>query len=321
MRRRALALLASAACLAAFSAPANAAPPEDPLEYLKSISGTYTLSGQHNKEPLSDPTRWTQKVHDITGDYPGLWGGDFLFAESDVQQRPNLVDEAINQWHNGALVTLTWHVCPPTQGSSCDWEDGVMSELSDEQWSQLITDGTELNRAWKARLDEAVPYLRQLQDAGVKVLWRPLHEINDGWSWWGGRPGPEGSAALYRITHEHLDQQGLTNLVWNWNVKDSSITGLRDYWPTDDRVDVASIDIWEKSTPSQADYDAMRQVAAGRPIALGEVGAVPAPELLDAQPDWSYFMLWAEYLDQNDPAALQRTYWDDRVLVLDERQR
>ncbi|TDD85307.1 hypothetical protein E1202_21515 [Saccharopolyspora karakumensis] len=68
-------------------------------------------------------------------------------------------------------------------------------------------------------------------------------------------------------------------------------------------VDVASIDIWEKATPSQADYDAMRQAAAGRPIALGEVGAVPAPELLDAQPDWSYFMLWAEHLDQNDPPS------------------
>lgn len=78
MRRRALALLASAACLAVLSAPANAAPLADPLEYLKSISGTTTLSGQHNKEPLSDPTRWTQKIHDITGDHPGLWGGDFL---------------------------------------------------------------------------------------------------------------------------------------------------------------------------------------------------------------------------------------------------
>ena len=90
MRRRVLALLGSAACLAAFSAPADAAPPADPLEYLKSISGSSTLSGQHNKEPLSDPTRWTQKVHDITGDHPGLWGGNFLFAESDVEQRQNL---------------------------------------------------------------------------------------------------------------------------------------------------------------------------------------------------------------------------------------
>ena len=65
-----------------------------------------------------------------------------------------------------------------------------------------------------------------------------------------------------------------------------------------------------------ADHDV---VAADR-IALGEVGTVPTPELLDAQPDWSYFMLWAEYLDQNDPSEVQRTYWDDRVLVLDEMQ-
>ncbi|GAB2670205.1 hypothetical protein GCM10027271_32990 [Saccharopolyspora gloriosae] len=322
-RRRSVPLLAVAAVLLATAGPATAAPPAatGTLDYLRAVSGTNTISGQHNKEPLSNPTHWTQQVHDITGDYPGLWGGDLLFSEADVRDRQNLVDEAINQWNNGALVSLTWHVCPPTQGSSCTWDDGVRAELSDEQWQELITDGTPLNEAWKARLDEAVPYLRQLQDAGVQVLWRPLHEINDGWSWWGGRPGPDGSAALYRITHEHLTGQGLTSLVWNWNVKDSDISDLGAYLPADEQVDVASIDIWEKAAPTDADYQAMLAVAGDRPIALGEVGTAPTPELLDAQPGWTYFMLWAEYLDDHDPAELQRTYWDDRVLVLDEMSR
>ncbi|OZM71958.1 glycosyl hydrolase [Amycolatopsis antarctica] len=316
--------LATAATLAAGTAPATAGDPSvtGTLDYLRSISGTGTIAGQHNKEPNSDPARWTRRVHEITGDHPGLWGGDFLFAQDDVDNRPTMVDQAVNEWANGAVVTLTWHVCPPTQGTSCTWEDGVTSSLSEEQWGELMTDGSPLNQAWKARLDEAVPYLRELRDAGVQVLWRPLHEMNEGWSWWGGRPGPEGSAGLYRITHDYLTgRQGLDNLIWNWNVKDVEIGSIGDYWPGDELVDVASLDIWAKDEPSTEDYEAMRAVAGDRPIALGEVGRVPRPETLDAQPLWTYFMVWAEYLDTTEPAELQRTYWDDRVLVLDELDR
>ena len=49
-----------------------------------------------------------------------------------------------------------------------------------------------------------MPYLQQLKDAGVPVLFRPLHEMNEGWAWWGGRPGADGSAKLYQITHDYL---------------------------------------------------------------------------------------------------------------------
>ncbi|SHJ76320.1 mannan endo-1,4-beta-mannosidase [Nocardiopsis flavescens] len=332
--RVATALLVAAPLLTAAPSAAGtaAAPPggaapgtarvDDTLAFLEGISGTSTVSGQHNKEPNSDPARHTRRVFDITGEYPGLWGGDFLFASSDVEARQTMVDEAAHQWGNGAIVTLTWHVCPPTQGSSCSWEDGVMSSLDDGQWAELITDGSPLNRAWKARLDEAVPYLRQLESQGVEVVWRPLHEMNDPWAWWGGRPGEDGSAELFRITHDHLTgERGLTNLVSNWNVKDVDVDSIGDYWPGDEYVDIASIDIWMKNQPSAQDYAAMREVAGGRPIALGEVGQVPGVETLEAQPDWVYFMTWPEYLDDKDlnpDSHVQRTYYDGRVLVLRE---
>lgn len=84
-----------------------------------------------------------------------------------------MVDEAAHQWGNGAIVTLIWHVCPPTQGSSCSWEDGVMPSLDDGQWAELITDGSPLDRAWTARLDEAVP---------TCANWS-----HKGWRWCGAR--------------------------------------------------------------------------------------------------------------------------------------
>ena len=59
----------------------------------------------------------------------------------------------------------------------------------------------------------------------------------------------------------------------------------------------------------------MQSVAAGKPIALAEVGTLPSPAQLAAQPKWAYFMVWAEYLtNANSDDAIKATYYDSRVL-------
>ncbi|MFL6118551.1 glycoside hydrolase family 26 protein [Actinophytocola sp.] len=322
-RRSLLATVLSVTLAAALTAPAGAAPrASGALDYLRQISGHYTIAGQHNKEPASQPSQYTAKAHDITGQYPGLWGGDLFFAAADVANRQKVVDQAKLEWSHGAIVTLTWHMCPPTQGSSCDWATGVESDLNDSQWAELLRDGSDLDNRYKARLDEAVPYLRQLRDAGVQVLFRPLHELNDGWAWWGGRPGANGSAALYRLTHDYLVSKGLTNIVWVWAVKDLDMGQAGQYYPGAQYVDVAALDVWMKPNSSASDYQTMLDIAQGKPIALGETGTIPSPELLAAQPRWTYFMEWSEYLQgANSNAAIQRTYFDGRVLVLTEMGR
>jgi mannan endo-1,4-beta-mannosidase len=334
LRSRRLALLLAvpllaAGALAASPERAAATGPTAPaavLDYLHGISGNHVISGQHNKEPASQPSAYTAKAHDITGKWPGLWGGDFLFGASDVADRQAETDQAKTEWANGSLVNFTWHVCPPTRGSSCGWDPGtgVEDTLSDAQWSELVTDGTALNTAWKHRLDEIVPYLQQLRDAGVPVLFRPLHEMNQGWAWWGGRPGADGSRRLYQITHDYLaSAKGLDNVIWVWNVKDigGGAAHVADYYPGDDYVDVVSLDAWEQNYPSTEWYDAIRNVAHGKPTALAEVGTIPTPEQLAAQPGWVWFMVWSEYLTDtsyNTPEAVRATYDAPRVLSQDE---
>lgn len=108
--------------------------------------------------------------------------GDFLFSPDDIQNRQTLIDETVRQWNAGSVVSLTWHGCPPnTAGESCNWDsEGVLTNLNDDQGTSLIQDGGDLNTKWKQRLDTILPYFQQLQDAGVVVIWRPLHEINGG---------------------------------------------------------------------------------------------------------------------------------------------
>lgn len=291
------------------------------LDYIRSLSGKYTIAGQHNKEPNSDPTKWTRYVQSTTGKTPGLWGGDFLFRQSDINDRWTMINEAKTQYRNGAVVALTWHACPPTGPEACDWNSsGVLAKLTDAQWNQLITPGTALNTTWRARLDTLVPYLQDLQNNGVQALFRPVHEMNDGWSWWGGRPGASGSRKLYQLTYDYLvNTRGINNLIWVWNVKDVGMDRLADYWPGANYVDVASVDMWYKDFPTTSDYNAMLAIAGGKPVALAEVGRVPTSAQLASQPRWAWFMTWAEYAQQNNtPAALTATYQAGNVLTQDE---
>ncbi|PWI12711.1 glycosyl hydrolase [Streptomyces sp. Act143] len=293
-----------------------ATPKQNVLNYLQSISGNHIVSGQHNKEPATSPGQYTQQVKDITGQYPGLWGGDLMFNATDVANRQRVADQAKTEWANGSLVALTWHVCPPTGGSTCAFEGGVKSHITDAQFSQIITDGTALNTAWKRRLDEVVPYLQQLKNAGVPVLFRPLHEMNESWNWWGNRPGANGSARLYQITRDYLAvTKGLDNLIWVWNVQDNPAGGWSNYYPGSGYVDVVSLDAWYKNYPSSADYQQIRNIAGTKPIAIAEMGKMPTGAFLDSQPRWAWFMMWSEQLRGNNTnAEIQATYFHSRVL-------
>jgi mannan endo-1,4-beta-mannosidase len=285
------------------------------IQYLNSITGANIVSGQHNKEPASQPGYYTQQVKDVTGQYPGLWGGDLFFTATDAANRQRVVDQAITEWRNGSLVTLAWHVCPPTGPSTCNFEGGVKSNISNAQFDQIITGGTALNNTWRQRMAEVVPYLRQLRDAGVPVLFRPFHEMNETWNWWGGRPGVNGSSKIFQQMKDYFDAQGLTNLIWVWNVQDNPNANWSSYYPGSSYVDVVSLDVWYKSYPSASDYSQIQSIAPGKPIAIAEMGKVPTAALLESQTRWSYFMVWSEQLRGNNTnAEIQAAYFHPRVL-------
>jgi beta-mannanase len=234
-----------------FSTPSEAQTSYQTLNYLYSIKGQKTLSGQHNKEPNSNPSQYTAQVNAVTGDYPALWSGDFLFASADISNRGTMINQAMTEWQNGAVVNLMWHACLPAVSEPCTW-NGVWTTLSDTQWNQLITNGTALNNTWKARMDAVAAHLQTLENAGVEVLFRPLHEMNQGGFWWGGRPGPNGTAKLFQITRDYFKYtKGLSNLIWVWDMQDfsgwqnqSGAPGSNSYNPGSSYWDVFALDVY-----------------------------------------------------------------------------
>ena len=299
------------------------------LEYLYEISGTKTLAGQHGR-------KYWHKMQRIAGDYPALWGGDMHYlptngAGSLQQWRSLMTHDAKKRWEEGAVVSMMFHACPPTEPEPCDWwgngDKGVLGTLSDQQWQELITDGTLLNNNWKTRLDVIYPYLKELDDAGVELLFRPLHEMNQGAFWWGGRPGPNGTRRLFQITRDYLEKvKGLTNLIWVWNIQDFSTlaSDLNEYDPGSDYWDMLTLDVyWSDGRGYTSDkYNLIKNKAAGKPIAIGECDVLPSSTILTSQPDWTFFMAWSELTQQkNSDATIRNVYNSSNVLTLNQTGR
>jgi len=289
------------------------------LNYLQSISGKKTIAGQHNKEPNAKPAMWTEYVKKTTGKYPALWSGDFLFQQENIDQRWTMIYEAKKQWENGAIINLMWHACPPDQGEPCGWDPGLLNaQLDDTQWKDLMTEGTTLNMAWKKRMDDIAIYLQYLEDHKVEVLFRPLHEMNQGKFWWGGRPGPDGTAKLYRYVHDYFtDTLGLSNLIWVWDMQDMS-RDFDAYNPGDAYWDIFGFDVYDKGfDPSWYQY--ILPIVGNKPMAIGECSKLPSSEMLASQPRWIFFMPWAELVKEaNTTEEINQIYNDSRIITLDE---
>lgn len=289
------------------------------LEYLKSISGKKTLAGQHNKEPNADPDKWTRFIQETTGFYPALWSGDFLFQQDNIDKRWKMIYEAEKQWNHGAVVNLMWHACPPDEGEPCGWDPGLLNaQLDDDQWLELITHGTPLNEAWKARMDDIAIYLQYLEDKGVEVLFRPFHEMNQGLFWWGGRPGPRGTAELYRITHDYFNStKGLSKLIWVWDMQDLS-RDFEAYNPGEEYWDVFGFDIYDQGYDISW-YNYILPIVGDKPIAIGECSKLPTPEILESQVRWVFFMPWAELVkESNTPEQIIEIYNHPSIITRDK---
>jgi mannan endo-1,4-beta-mannosidase len=288
------------------------------LEQIDQICGHFTLTGQHNFP--NHVSRWSDRIYDLTGKFPAIFGQDFGFSggedKDSVEGRPSMIEEAKRQYRNGAVIALTWHAVRPTDDEPVTFRDSVQGHLTDFEWNELLTPGTDLHNRWVEQVDVIAGYLRQLQDAGVPVLFRPYHEMNGNWFWWGGRPGDHGSAALYRqIYNRFVNVHHLNNLVWVWNVNSPSENAgpIASYFPGPEYADVVTMDIYGEF--KQSYYDDMVALAGDKPIALAEVGAMPTLDVLAKQPRWAYFMMWSGLAESsNSPEQLQTIFHAPNLL-------
>jgi mannan endo-1,4-beta-mannosidase len=296
------------------------------LALLHSISGKYTLTGQHNYPNTKDT--YTLSTAQVCGKTPAVFGQDFGFAAPGSQDaaaaRPDIIAEIQRQHEKGSIITLCWHAVRPTDDEPVTFRGSVQGKLTDQQWHDLLTPGTQLHSRWCAQVDVIAGYLKELQAAHIPVLWRPYHEMNGDWFWWGGRRGTHGTIALYRQLFDRFQNyHKLNNLLWVWSVDrpTSPQRQFADYFPGTNYFDVAALDVYQSDFKRDY-YQGLVKLAAGKPAALAEVGPAPALAVLEEQPGWAWWMTWAGFVGGSrggDTNALRELVNAPRSLSLSDR--
>lgn len=287
------------------------------LQLLYDIKGKYTIAGQHSY--LEAPDQYSNRLKQITGNLPALKGYEMggILDQSASQlekERDRVVNSAIN-WHKaGGIVTMSYHVQLP--GECYCWDKLNNGGITADEFKAIITPGTEKYEKHLEELDAAAVFLARLRDADVPILWRPYHEMNGGWFWWGKQPE---FAKLWGIMYERFTNvHKLNNLLWVWspNAPDEWSDPFQAYYVGSGKADVLAVDIYHNKY-DQKHYDQLTALAEGKPIAIGENGSLPAPTLLDnEQRNYVWFMAWGKELEEtNSNQAIKALYNQERILT------
>ncbi|MBC8134990.1 MAG: beta-mannanase, partial [Fibrella sp.] len=209
---------------AKLSDPKATAATRDLFALLVRAYGEKTLSGQQD---------WgdTEYLRATVERTPAIQGSDLIdYSPSRVARgsKPNNASERlIASAKAGQIVTLAWHWNAPTDLIDKEYMDPGGKKINGIWWRGFYTDATtfDLEQALKnpdspkyklllSDIDVIAKELKKFQAAGVPVLWRPLHEAEGGWFWWGAK-GPEPLKKLWRLLYDRLtNKHGLHNLIW-----------------------------------------------------------------------------------------------------------
>jgi mannan endo-1,4-beta-mannosidase len=147
---------------------------------------------------------------------------------------------------------------------------------------------TKLGKGWLTELDKAAGILQAFEDAGVAILFRPLHEQNGNFFWW-GHDGSGGAALLERqvawaavwrgLVQRLTVDKGLDNLLLAFaanRVSWEAVAPPLTYYPGAGWVDVVGIDIYDDELNLGGAERGLRHyaalVATGKPFGLTEFG-------------------------------------------------
>lgn len=195
----------------------------------------------------------------MTGAYPALYGHDFLhianFADGAwYDYERNMARRlTIDAYNRGGVNTYAWHYANPVSQGSFYWDQSPVEAVS-----QIIPGGSHHN-VYKESLKEIGVFAQSLIGGDgklVPVIFRPFHEFDGDWFWWGkAHCSAVDYKTLYQFTVTYLrDSLGVRNFLYAWS-PDRTFNSEAQYterYPGDAYVDVVGMDNYGDLNPGTA---------------------------------------------------------------------
>jgi mannan endo-1,4-beta-mannosidase len=238
----------------------------------------YGIGWKHEE----NPNLLRSDIKEVSGDFPAVHGYDIGHIELGKTHNLDTVSFALMRDHiqklnkQGAIITMSWHLDNPvTDGSSWDSTPAVPAILEGGEQREKY-------ELWIQRLSRFFNSLRTEKGEIIPVVFRPYHEMNGSWFWWGGdNVSPEDYKQLWKETQQLLRKNGVHSLLYAYSP--NTINSLEDFdkfYPGDDFVDILGVDIYNhsgneaftKDVKSNLEIVRNKAALANKPFALTETG-------------------------------------------------
>lgn len=275
------------------------------------------------------------------GAYPAVVGFDYLFIHYPAglwgdANPPDYFDIAPVKAaaDAGNIVQICWHWNMPGQESdftdidgmdatamSWDERNAVNEKLLRYSFyiddfrekgfpvcsiSEALREGSWQNRALDYYIARVASSLKLLSDAGIPLLFRPLHEAAGDYGWnpwfWWGNEGPEQFVKLWRYLYDAIvHTHGVKNLIWVYTMQTgnkgalASAEEMRKWYPGDEYTDIVGADLYVAKNTTQAEvFKRVNTAIAGRKmVALSEIGnLMDIDGYFASDTPWLYWMGW-----------------------------
>ncbi|KAJ5205899.1 Endoglucanase H/Glycosyl hydrolase family 26 [Penicillium cf. griseofulvum] len=279
------------------------------LKYVQSQYGSHYISGQQDLASLE----WVKQNIGVT---PAILGTDLIYYSPS----------AVSRGGKSGINALVWHWYAPNCLLETDkqpWYRGFYTEATCFNVANAVDHRSNKTdyRLLIRDIDAIAVQLKRLSEANVPVLFRPLHEPEGGWFWWGAQ-GPAPFKKLWNIIYDCITRvHNIHNIVWVCNTADPK------WYPGNDKCDIATVDHYSQAGDHGVvlgdKFHGLQNVTKGeRVLALAEVGSITDPELQAKQHvPWAYWMTWNDEFfkdgKHNSKQFLQDTFNNKRVVTID----
>ena len=262
------------------------------------------ISGQncgHGTEILSLYDEYIKAMQQKSGKLIGMVGVDYEYLkEYSVDELKLTNSKLIEHWNKGGLVTINW---TPTNV----FDAGNIYNTSGTNLDELINPSSGVYGKWMSKLDRIAEGLKQLQDSGVVVLFRPMQESNSTWFWYGKHNANSFINVWKHLYDYFVKTKRLNNLLWVYSPVGDQNT-FPFIYPGADYVDIVGGTSYNSDVTAWGynDYTSYNKITA-----LAEYGhdLNNAPGNFDMKryvekiknnyPKVAYFLAWHNWTNTN----------------------
>ncbi|KAJ3052260.1 hypothetical protein HK097_006624 [Rhizophlyctis rosea] len=280
------------------------------------------LSGQAETADTSQDRDGEFKfIANLTGATPAVRLMDFIFYVGEPAFEDGSIARAIDWYQNkSGIVQYQWHWRPRAEYGSSFYAAETTFDIT-----KAVVKGTKEYNHTIEDIAGVIAKAKLLEKAGVPFIFRPLHEPNGGWFWWGSK-GAAPYLKMWDLIQSEFTKAKVHNVIWLHNFAGAPVP---EWYPGNNKVDIVSVDRYSAPGVYDAypsDFYRLKYITGGTKIQVfGENGPVPDIKLMvETGALWGYFATWnGDFIygqKQNSEKELIRQYQHDKVFNLEDIQ-